>query len=89
MVKQSKAEKAIWEIYRRCYRECDPPADFDQLMEAGETKHPGWFDKYYLPAERLTEIYNEVSKEYKLSKWEKRSIAMEVYLGGTPSSKKK
>jgi hypothetical protein len=81
-----KEEKAIWEIYRRAYREAEPPEDFDKLHADGTTQKEGWFNDYYLPIERLTQIFDEVCKEYKINKYYKSRMGVEVYLGGMPKS---
>ena len=83
-----KIDDALWEIYRRAYREADPPADFDELHAAGTTQKEGWFNDYYLPLERLTQIFDEVCKKYKIKKAYKEKMYLEVYLGGTPNSNK-
>jgi hypothetical protein len=84
----NKATKTILEVYRRAYREADPPADFDKLTESGATQKEGWFNDYYLPMDRLIEIFDEVCKELKISKYEKESMKFELYLGGLPNSNK-
>jgi len=83
-MKAQKLLDAIFEIYRRAYKESDPPADFDELMKIGETQKEGWFMNYYLPIERLTEIIEEVCKEQKIKGFSMRMIKTEIYLGGSP-----
>jgi hypothetical protein len=77
---------ALLEIFRRAYREAYPPADFEALMASGTTQKEGWFNDYYLPLERLTQIFDEVCKEYKIRKVDRLRMTFEVYLGGTPNS---
>lgn len=87
-MREDKLKEAIFEIYRRAYRESDPPGDFDKMMESGECQQDRFFMNYYLSHERLNEIINEVCKEKKVKKWEKRAIFINVILGGSPTSKK-
>lgn len=87
-MKDKKLIEVIFEIFRRAYKESDPPVDFDKLIEIGETKKEGWFNKYYLPTKRLTEIFDEVCKERKIKDYYKGKIAINVYLGGSPSGVK-
>ena len=83
---EKKLEDAIFEIYRRAYREADPPADFDEIMKSGEGQRERFFMNYYLPIERLTEIINEVCKERNIKTWKKDMVRTNVLLGGSPRS---
>jgi hypothetical protein len=85
-MREDKLREAIFEIFRRAYRESDPPGDIDEMMRTGEAKRDRFYMNYYLPIERLTEIYDQVCKERKINKWDKKRMRMEVYLGGSPSS---
>ena len=87
-MRDSKLTEAVLEIFRRAYRESDPPVDFDELMKIGKTQVAGWFNNYYLPTKRLTEIFDEVCKERKIKGYYKDRMRMEVYLGGSPTGVK-
>ena len=82
-------ENVVMNIYRQMYKEATPPADFDKLLESGETKKEGWFEKYYLPAERQNEIYEYWCNKFKCDKYEREKISFEVFLGAAPSCIKK
>ena len=86
MCMMKKIEDALLEIYKRAYREAEPPADFEELVKSGATQKEGWFYDYYLPLERLTQIFDEVCKEYKIRKVNRLRMTLTVYLGGTPNS---
>ena len=81
-----KSEEKLMEIcfgaYRKMYKEATPSADFDKLMESGETKKNGWFEKYYLKQSRQEEIINETIKG--LDKRDARQVRGELYLGCAP-----
>jgi len=83
-----KSKEKLWEvcmqIYRQQYKEAEPSADFDELMKKGITKKPNWFLKYSLPEKRQQEIIDEHCKRNKLSKWEKKKINKEIWLGSSP-----
>jgi len=83
-MREEKLKDAIFEIYRRAYKEADPPADFDEIMKSGEGQREGFFMNYYLPIERLTEIINEVCKERNIKTWNKDMVKTNVLLGGSP-----
>ena len=83
---KKKIEDALLEIYKRAYREAEPSADFEALVKSGATQKEGWFYDYYLPLERLTQIFDEVCKQYKIKKSDKQAMTMHVFLGGTPNS---
>jgi len=77
------------EIYRELYKEAEPSADFDKLVESGEVGKRDWFMNYYLPMRRQGEIFDAVVKKYKCNKHEKNKISMEIWLGAAPSGVKK
>ena len=77
------------EIYQRMYAEADPPLNFNAALSCGLTAKPDWFMNYYLPMERQVEIVEEVMKKYHCSRYEKRAINHEIWLGGSPNGYKK
>ncbi len=87
-----RSKKYLWnlcmEIYREMYRQATPSADFDQLIKEGITKQPNWFMKYYLPSDKQQEIIDQICKEHRCDKHEKRRIETEVFLGCSPTSVK-
>lgn len=80
----------IVEIYRRMYREAEPPADFDKMITSKEVRVPGWFSNYFLPDERQVEIINGVLEENNIKrKSDQRAFKISVLLGCAPSGIKK
>lgn len=77
------------EIYERMYKEAEPSLDFYKALADGYCKKEGWFMKHYLHIDRQDEIINEVCKKYKCSKYEKRRISNEIWLGSSPCSVKR
>ena len=79
----------MFEIYRRMYREAEPSADFDELLESGETAKPDWYGRYYLDNNRQDEIIEEVCRKYKVPKHDRLGISAAVHFGCAPSCAKK
>ena len=84
-----KGIEAVFEIYRRQFKEATPSVDFDKLYKEKKTTVPNWFMKYYLPMERQIEIFEEVCEEMKIKGWLKKQVKMEVCLGCSPNSSEK
>lgn len=82
----TKQEKALMEIYRRVYSELG--VDIDKLIEDGTTKKEGWFMDYEMSVVRQQEIIEEVLKENRIPKYQKRQISIAYWLGGSPRGKK-
>ena len=73
-------------IYRKQYKEATPSADFDKLIESGETKQQDWFKNYYLDQKRQQEIIDEICATNKIKGHDKRKVSQEVWLGCSPTS---
>jgi len=71
------------------YRESEPLADFDELLESGATAVERWYMDYYLETDRQYEIIEEVLKEHKVPKWKWKYFRFEIILGASPTSTKK
>jgi len=78
--------KVVMNIYRQMFKEAEPSADFDELIEIGEAKQDNFFMNYYLHQDRQQEIIDEWCKKYKCSKLEERAINTEVNLGCAPNT---
>jgi hypothetical protein len=87
--KKHSDKDTVFEIYRRMYREAEPPADFDELLESGVTSNHWWFGDYFLENDRQYEIIEEVLKEHKVPKWKWKYFRFEIILGASPTSTKK
>lgn len=86
-----RSDKFLWDnvcmpIYRMLYRESSPQADFDKLIESGETNKTDWFMKYTLDSDRISEIIDLWCTKFKCSKRERRKISVEIYLGMCPKN---
>jgi len=80
----------IMEIYRRMYREAEPPADIDELIKSRRARTDAWFLNYFLPDVRQIEIINEVLKENNIKrKSDQRAFKVSVLLGCAPSGIRK
>jgi hypothetical protein len=83
-----KLSDIVIEVYRELYKNSEPKADFNEMMKTGETKKEGFFENYYLEQDRQQEIMDEVMSRYKLSKYEKHDISVNVNLGCSPNTSK-
>ena len=86
-----KSDEKLWEIcmdiYREMYKKSEPSADFDELIESGETKKPMWFMNYELEEDKASQIVQKHFEKNKLRKFERRKVSMEVFLGCAPKTK--
>jgi len=85
-MKINKLEKILIDCYRKTYSESTPPADFDKMMESGETRVDGFFMNYTLSDERQNEIIAEAIKANKLKDWDARWLTRNYLLGCSPKS---
>lgn len=83
-VTKKKLQEAMMETYRRMFKEATPSADLEELMRTRVTTVENWFMTYYLDQERQEEILAEVAKEYKLTKYDKETLSINVFLGCAP-----
>jgi hypothetical protein len=85
-----KDKKIMFDILRQMYKEADPSADFDSLMEKATINERGQkdihFESYYLSQERQNEIIEEQLKGKRLTKIKKQMIKNFIYLGCSPCS---
>ena len=88
-----KSDEYLWkvckEIYKKMYKESNPAADFDKLIETGEAKQKDFYMKYYLSIEKQKEIIDEICKNYKLKGYDERKVNTTVHLGSSPNSSEK
>jgi len=85
MSRDDKLWEICMDIYRQMFKEADPPADFDLMLESGEAKTPNFFGNYYLSAERQNEIIDDHCKKHNLRPIEKKKVSKEIHLGCSPS----
>ena len=90
----TRSDKYLWdvclEIYQRMYAEASPSLDFRKALDEGViTSKPDWFSNYYLDMERQKEIFDIVVKSHHCSRYEKKKIANEIWLGASPTSVRK
>lgn len=83
-MKDEKLTEILFEIYREQYKQADPPADFDKLMETGEAFKERFFMNYYLDSNRQSEILEDIMKKYKISEYDKKRIRISYFLGCSP-----
>ena len=76
----------ILEVYRRMYKEADPPADIDELIEQKVTIQDRWFMNYVLDDKRQYEIIEETLKEFRVPKYRWRDFKFSIILGAAPTT---
>lgn len=88
--RQSRNEKILFDFYRRCYKAATPSADFDELVANAEViqgrKHIKYND-YLLEEDVFNKIIEDIFKEYKISKYERKAFSFEFHLGCAPKIK--
>ena len=91
-MKETKAQKIVWDIYRELYANSEPKADFDELVNSAEKNEYGEkiipFENYFIEQELMDEIIEKHLKNKRLTKLAKNAIKVNVYLGCSPMSKK-
>ena len=91
-MKENKAQKIVWDIYRELYANSEPKADFDELVNSAEKNEEGQkiipFENYFIDQEVMDEIIEKHLKNKRLTKLAKNAIKVNVYLGCSPVSKK-
>ena len=91
-MKETKAQKIVWDIYRELYANSEPKADFDELVNSAEKNEEGQkiipFENYFIDQEVMDEIIEKHLKNKRLTKLAKNSIKFNIYMGVAPRSKK-
>lgn len=84
-----RSNKYLWDevcmpIYRQMYKEAEPSADFDKLIESNETTKRNWYEKFFLSQERQKEIFDTWCKKKKVTRLERKKLSMEIWIGSAP-----
>jgi hypothetical protein len=91
--RRKRLQQLIEECYRELYREAEPSADFDQLLEQAPLDSMGRkvidYESYYIPKEKFEEIAEKHKNKMKMYKFEESSYNLAIYLGATPTCNKK
>ncbi len=91
-MKQEKIDKAIWECYRRLYKNSSPSADFDTLYENADIDETGIhmipYESHEIDQAQEIQIIEDIMKEYKIPKYLQDSFRTTIVLGCSPRIKK-
>ncbi len=91
-MKETKAQKIVWDIYRELYANSEPKADFDELVNSAEKNEEGQkiipFENYEISEEDFDRIIKEQLKGKRLTKLSKQMIINTITLGVSPRFKK-
>ncbi len=86
---------AAFDCYREMYAACDPPADFDKMLEEAEVSEDGRKIIRYQDHEMEQEKFDEILDKYlndktlKLKPYEKKDFSISIHLGCSPKCKRK
>lgn len=85
MADLSEIEK---EILNEVYSECEPPLDFDKVLENPDDYSDDWYKNHYIPKEREQEILDKHLEKHDLTEREETTITMTTILYFGPSNTK-
>jgi hypothetical protein len=89
----AREEKAMWECYKRLFKESTPSGDFEYLVENATINDRGQkeipFMDYEIEQDKLDSIINDVISEFKIKpKYRQQAFKSSIYLGCSPKTKK-
>jgi hypothetical protein len=86
-------DNVIMDCYKEIYKQSEPPADFEVLLENATIDQNGDKDipfmDYSIDVDVMDKIIMECGKKHKLKKWEKEKLRVTIFLGCSPKSNKK
>lgn len=84
-----KFEEAMHECYVRLYAKSNPPADFNKLMDEGETNEWGQkvidFMAYEIEEGVMASTVEDVAQEYGIKGYKMNTFRNSIYLGCSPT----
>ena len=90
-ISKKKLDLLVRSIYNECYVNSTPSITFDELYDKAEINEEGLkvipFRDYILEYSKFEEIYDRLTKEYKLPKREKTQLRVGLMLGALPKFK--
>lgn len=90
--RMKRLQQLIEDCYRELYRESEPSANFDELIEKAPLDEMGRkiidYENYYLADEKFKEIAEKYKSKMKMNRYEENSFNLAIYLGATPTSTK-
>ena len=92
ILKETKEQRIIWQIYREMYAVSTPPADFDELINSAEINKRGQkiilFDNYEISEKNYCEILERNLKGKRITKLKQQMIKNTIALGCSPRFKR-
>lgn len=85
----SKTKQAVVEALTKIYEEAEPGLEFEHIQANPDEYPDDWYQNHFLPAERQTEIIEEMSNKYELSNKENAALSITVTLNYGPRGYKK
>ena len=93
MRNKDKDERILWEIYRELFKQSEPSADFDQLVEDAIIDEDGRkhipYNDYAIDGEEMDKIIESVLKKNRIPVWRRPSYRFAILLGCSPTTKRK
>ena len=91
-MKQTKDDKAIMECYVELFKQSNPSADFEQLVENADINERGQkvidFMSYEIEEKLYVEIVDSIIKKYKFKGYKVQAFKNTIALGCSPTFKK-
>lgn len=86
-MRQKDVDEIIFEIYQELYATSSPACDFKSMVNSGETKQHGFWNKYYLDDSKQEEIIDRIMDKHKVPKHIRENLKTTILLGCSPTGK--
>ena len=77
-------DKIILSCLTEVYQNTTPPVDLQEIIDSGEGKKEGWFEKYTIPETTFENILEKWIERYKLKGFDLERFRVNMYLGPSP-----
>ena len=83
-MKRKNLDKIIFGCLKEVYQHTTPAVDLQDIIDSGEGKIDGWFEKYTIPELVFEGIIGRWIDDYKLKGEDLRTFRFNMYLGPSP-----
>ena len=83
-MKRKNLDNIILECFKEVYRHTTPPVDLQDIIDSGEGKKDGWFEKYTIPEVTFESILGRWIEKYRLKGLDLERFRANMYLGPSP-----
>ena len=88
MRNSDKLHKIYNDVMVELYKNSEPKADFNKLMEEFKITNKDFFNDYLIDQNLFKKIVDNQLRQHKLSLFEKKILTNSIYLGAGPKFKK-